>query len=132
MGAVEGDDESRLFGGLLAQGCVLSEQDGDDGSGCVDLVLKLLSLLPIVPELASKISDLLRLPLVVETCGLRPMWSSQSASTSVARFMVARLTPASRQRLFFVSLPSVWAGRPVNSRSTASRSAFSARAETLT
>ncbi|MFE7267143.1 hypothetical protein ACFU9B_34685 [Streptomyces sp. NPDC057592] len=68
VGAVEGDDDGRLFGGLLAQGCVLREQDGDDGSGCVDLALELLTLLPVVLELAAKVSDLLRLPLAVETC----------------------------------------------------------------
>ncbi|MFF8478724.1 hypothetical protein [Streptomyces sp. NPDC015414] len=131
MGAVEGGDDGRLFGGLLAKGWVLRKQDGDDGSGCVDLVLELLSLLPVVLELAANFSDFPSLPLAVETCRALADMASQSASTSVARFMVAGLTPASRQRLFFVSLPSVRAGRLAKSRSIASRSAFSARAETL-
>jgi hypothetical protein len=49
-----------------------------------------------------------------------------------ARFIVARLTPASRQRLFLVSLPSVCGGWPDSSRSTASRRACSVLAQTVT
>ena len=41
---------------------------------------------------------------------------------SPARFMVARLTCASRQRLFLVSCPSVCCGVPASSRCIASSS----------
>ena len=55
---------------------------------------------------------------------------SHSAKIREARFMVARLTSASFQRLSLISLPSVRCGRPASSRSIASRRRWAARGDT--
>lgn len=90
------NDDGGLSGRLFAQGGVLDHGNRDDGGRGVGVVLEALPFALV---------DLTR--------------ASQTASTEVARFIVARLASASRQRLCFVSLPPVRTDRPAERRSRA-------------